>query len=173
MVGPDDGLFASPMLRLAGCPPTAATRSAARRTSSAVARFSSDARFPRRARTDWWSTLAPATRSLEARRVHHCERALRSPFRGRASTRRPRRATGIARLAVLPTDVVNAADRRPAAERAVRRVPVVVVEPVRANARKLQGVKETGSTPTPVWAGDLAERSGHARVRCGRGRARR
>jgi hypothetical protein len=33
-------------------------------------------------------------------------------------------------LAVLPTDVVNAADRRLASERAVRSARVVVVEPV-------------------------------------------
>src|SRR3989475_9854753 len=33
-------------------------------------------------------------------------------------------------LAVLPTDVVNAADRRPVSDRAVRSAPVVGLEPV-------------------------------------------
>src|SRR6266566_3116778 len=34
------------------------------------------------------------------------------------------------RVAVLPTDVVNPADRRPVSDRAVRSAPVVVLEPV-------------------------------------------
>src|SRR6266566_2578715 len=39
-------------------------------------------------------------------------------------------SSGSPRLAVLPTDVVNAADRRPVSDRAVRSAPVVVLEPV-------------------------------------------
>src|SRR5439155_17236946 len=72
---------------------------------------------------------------LEGRRARGRQAHLARPAPGSRSTSL-HRWPDIARppwnlvLDVLPTDVVNAADRRPVSERAVRSVSVVVLEPV-------------------------------------------